>query len=796
MAGIIEQNDRADVEIAVIGMAGRFPGADNIDEFWDNLKNGVESISFISEDQLMGAGLDARLLKNPNYVKSRGGVIEDKDHFDAHFFGYTPGEAEVMNPQMRIFHECAWEALENAGYAPGCFDAAVGVYAGASSSFHWEALTFLSGKRDNATHLAVHNIANKDFLTTRLAYKLDLKGPAITIQSACSTSLVAVHLACQGILDGECDMALAGGASISSADNNGYLYQEGMILSADGHCRAFDAGASGTIGGDGAGVVVLKLLEHAIEDRDYIYAVIKGSAINNDGINKASFTAPSREAQTETIKAALRMAEAEPRSISYIETHGTGTPIGDPIEMAALKQAFNTPEKQFCAVGSVKTNIGHLDAAAGIAGFIKAALALNYRLIPASLHYEKPNPKIDFENSPFYVNARLKEWKTNGERLRAGVSSLGIGGTNAHVIMEEVPAECRVRQGDAGAGQYKLLLLSAKTGTALDNASQNLTAFLKDNPGTNLADAAYTLQVSRKVFQHRRMVVCSTVNEAVESLPDPGSTRVRSFLSREENRPVVFMFSGQGSQYIDMGLQLYREEPVFRAQMDRCFNILNPLAGTDIKALLYPDAAADGSVKLTERLNRTEMTQPLIFAVEYSLATLLMKWGLSPYAMTGHSIGEYTAACLAGVFSLEDALELVVLRGKLMQGMPPGGMLSIPLSEARLVPMLNRRVALAVVNSSSHCVVSGEFDAIDAFAEALKENGFEGKPLHTSHAFHSAMMDPILEEFETSMAQVTLNKPGIPYISNVSGGWIKAEEAVSPGYWATHLRSTVRFSAG
>jgi len=675
MPGLTKQDNITGVEIAVIGMSGRFPGAGNIDEFWENLKNGVEAVTFLSDGQLSEAGVDPRFLDNPNYIKSIGGVLENKEYFDAHFFDYTPIEAEMMEPQMRIFHECAWEALENSalyGYDPCLYDCAVGVYAGASSSFYWEALNFLSGKREEITHLAANNIANKDFLCTRLAYKFDLKGPAITVQTACSTSLVAIHLACQAILDGECKMALAGGVSISSNNASGYLYQEGMIASADGHCRAFDIRATGTIGGEGAGVVVLKLLENAIEDRDYIHAVIKGTAINNDGIKKASFTAPSREAHTETVRAAFRVAEVEPESISYIEAHGTGTPLGDPIEIEALKEGFNTSKKRFCAVGSVKTNIGHLDAAAGVAGFLKAVLALKHKLIPPSLNFEKPNPKIDFENSPFYINTRLREWKNDKYPLRAGVSSLGIGGTNAHVILEEALPEFQGTTEGFGGREYKLLLLSARTESALHKAAENLKAYLKNNPRINLADVSYTLQVGRRAFLHRQMMVCSTVNEAAGALSSPGLGKIREFVIQKEDRPVVFMFSGQGSQYVGMGLDLYRTEPVFRTEMDRCFGILNRLMARDVKEILYPAAVGNRGDE-TGQLNQTEITQPVIFAVEYALAKLLLQWGISPYAMIGHSIGEYTAACLAGVLSLEDALKVVVLKRKADAGDPRRG---------------------------------------------------------------------------------------------------------------------------
>ncbi|MCP5105272.1 MAG: polyketide synthase, partial [bacterium] len=440
-----EQATRTGLEIAVIGMSGRFPGARNIERFWENLKNGVESITFCTHEDLVAEGVDPQLLNNPDYVKTRGGVLEECEWFDASFFDYVPTEAVVMNPQVRFFHECTWEALEDAGYNPEAYPEDIGLYAGASSSFNWEAMAALSGKASGLGDLGALNLVNKDFLSTRVAYKLNLKGPSFTLFTACSTSLVAIDLACRGILTGQCRMAVAGGVEISATPKTGYLYQEGMINSPDGHCRAFDAEAKGTVSGEGIGVVVLKLLEEAEADRDYIHAVIKGTAINNDGSRKVGYTAPSITGQADAIRAALHVAEVEPESIGYIEAHGTGTPLGDPIEIQALKQVFGTENKGVCAVGTVKTNVGHLGSAAGIAGFIKTVMALKNRQIPSSLHFQTPNPAIDFENSPFYINTRLREWKSEKYPLRAGVSSFGIGGTNAHVVLEEAPRDSRGR---------------------------------------------------------------------------------------------------------------------------------------------------------------------------------------------------------------------------------------------------------------------------------------------------------------------------------------------------------------
>ena len=793
VTGDLRVNRRGD-EIAIIGMAGKFPGARNIDEFWDNLKNGIESISFMAEEELKDSGIEPGLIKNPNYVNTQGGVLEDRDCFDAFFFDYSEPEASIMDPQARVFHECAWEAVENAGYNTSTYEGTIGVYAGASSSSRWEGLMYLSDRSEEVGGFAAAQLANKDFMCTHIAYKLDLKGPAVNIQTTCSTSLVAVHMACRALLEGDCDMALAGGVSVSFEQHAGYLYQEGLIQSPDGHCRAFDANARGTISGNGTGVVLLKPFKDALANNDYIYAIIRATAINNNGTAKAGYTAPSIKGQAAVIQNALQLAEVDPETITYVETHGTGTTLGDPIEIEALKQAYNTNKRQYCAVGSVKTNIGHLDAAAGIAGLIKTVLALKNKLIPPSLHFEKANPKIDFENSPFYVNPILKEWKSEkGPRL-AGVSSFGIGGTNAHAVLEEAPGiEPRGKDKD-----LRLILLSARTETALEKITANLAEFLIKNRETHPGDTAYTLQVGRNVFEYKRMIVCSGVDNAVEALSSLPPANVKTFFSKTKNPPVVFMFPGQGAQYVNMGLELYQNISIFRDEMDRCFEILKPLLGLDIKEIIYPSGQSDQSDRpdYSDRINQTDIAQPVIFTFEYALAKLLMAWGIKPYAMIGHSIGEYTAACLAGVFSLEDALTLVGARGRLVRQMPGGSMLGVPLSQKDLEPLLNDELSLAAVNGPAYCVVSGTHGAIDAFEKRLKEKGYNCTRLHTSHAFHSRMMDPVLKEFEDLVSRVRLNKPGLPYISNVTGNWITVQDVKEPVYWAAHLRKTVKFETG
>jgi amino acid adenylation domain-containing protein len=790
------------LEIAVIGMAGRFPGAKNIEAFWDNLENGIESISFLGDDEL--EEISPGLRNNPNFVKTKGGVLEDKEYFDASFFHYTSIEAEYTAPQDRIFHECAWTALEDAGYDPESYNRLIGLYIGISSTAGWETLAGFSSTRDGSEpdSFTSYFLTDRDFLSTLIAYKLNLKGPAFSMNTTCSTSLVAIHLACQGLLSGDCDMALAGGTAVSFEDNKGYIYKEGMIMSPDGHCRAFDANAGGTIGGNGTGVVVLKRLEDAIKDRDNIYAVIKGSAVNNDGNRKVGYTAPSIEGQADVICKAHKMAEVNPGDIGYVETHGTATPLGDVTEVEALKLAFNTNKKHFCGLGSVKTNIGHLDVAAGVAGFIKTVLALKHKLIPPSLHFKTPNPQIDFENSPFYVNARLSKWKNedNDRPLRAGVSSFGIGGTNAHVVLEEWGGN-RENHDDHEEHEgrpFKLLLLSAKTPSALDTMTENLANYLKNNPGIILADTAYTLQVGRRRFPFRRKLTCADVSEAIARLTTPGSRMVQTYraASEEESKPVVFMFPGLGPQYVNMGLGLYRAEPLFREEMDRCFEILKPLMGCNLKEILYPPVISNRSNRsYMSNINGTEIAQLVIFIFEYSLAKLIMNWGIKPHAMIGYSFGEYVSACLSGVFSLEDILRLLVARGKLLGRLPPGMMLSVPLPVKDVEPLLNNQLSIGIDNGSS-CVVSGPEGAVRAFEKEMKGKKLLCTPLESTHGIHSQMMDPILKSFEKEMCKIALKPPQIPYISTVTGHWIRIEDAQSPAYWAKQLRAAVRFAEG
>ncbi|MDZ8091985.1 MAG: SDR family NAD(P)-dependent oxidoreductase [Nostoc sp. DedQUE05] len=772
--------------IAIIGMAGRFPDAKNIEEFWQNLQSGVESISLFTNEEVVSDGIEPNILSDRNYVKASA-ILKDIDLFDASFFSFNPKEAEITDPQHRIFLECALEALENAGYDSKRCDSRIGVYAGASLNNYYS----LDLNRDRLGSAQCYQTVignDKDFLTTRVSYKLNLTGPSITVQTACSTSLVATTLACQSLLNYQCDMALAGGVSIHVPQKTGYLYEPGGTLSPDGHCRAFDAKAQGTTIGNGVGIVVLKRLSDALADGDRIHAVIKGSAINNDGSGKVGYTAPSVNGQAEVIAEAMMLAGVEPETINYIEAHGTGTALGDPIEIAALSQVFrnSTIKKGFCAIASVKTNIGHLDAAAGIAGLIKTVLALKHQQIPPSLNFEQPNPQIDFANSPFYVNTTLTEWKAGSTPRRAGVSSLGIGGTNAHVILEEAP----VLEPSSPSRPWQLLVLSAKTDSALETATENLANHLQQHPDVNLADVAHTLQVGRGEFNHRRVLVCQDIEDAASALRDP--QRVLTRLVENSDRPIAFMFPGQGAQYVDMGKELYQTEPVFQEQVDFCCQLLQPHLELDLRSVIYPKESE--SKAAAEKLQQTDITQPALFIIEYALAQLWISWGISAQAMIGHSIGEYVAACLADVMSVEDALRLVAARGRLMQQLPFGAMLSVPLPEAEVRGLLNENLSLAASNAPALCVVSGTNDAIDALQNQLQ--GIDCRRLHTSHAFHSPMMETILEPFEKEVSKVKLNPPKIPFISNVTGTWITAEQATDPNYWARHLRSCVRFSEG
>ena len=798
MSGTPEQE--AQNAVAIIGMSGRFPGASGVRELWQNLVAGVESVQLLSDDELERAGVPRSIYERPDYVKACS-FLEDPDLFDAAFFDVTPREAELIDPQQRVFLECAWSAIEDAGYDVSRYEGSVGVFAGAGKNHYFvENLLSNPALLEAMGPVAATIASEKDFIATRVAYKLDLRGPSVSVQTACSTSLVAVHLACQSLLSFECEMALAGGVSISGFKPEGYLFVEGGIFSPDGHLRAFDARADGQIGGNGAAVVVLKRLEDALEDGDTIHAVIRGSALNNDGVRKVSFNAPGVDGQAQVVAEALEVAGVDPGDVGYVECHGTGTHLGDPIEVAALTQAFRqrTDAVGTCGIGSLKTNVGHLDAAAGAAGLIKAALSLEHECLVPSLHFETPNPDLALETSPFFVTTELAEWKRGDRPRYAGVSSFGMGGTNAHVVLSEAPLATRVPSEREDGPRHQLLVLSARTDAALDEACARLADHLESGPGSglDLADVAFTTQVGRRGFAARRALACADRADAVAGLRSGrGSRATCGEKVVEKGRAVAFLFSGQGSQHANMLRGLYEREPVFRAEVDRCCEVLAPHVGRDLRELFYPEPG--GEEEAGRELTRTQYTQPALFVVEYALARLWASMGVEPDAMLGHSIGEYVAACLAGVLSLDDALMLVAARGRLIGSLPEGGaMLSVRLSPDDVPPYLEEGVSVAVVNAPGMCVLAGERAALDRVRGRLKAEKVVATPLHTSHAFHSALMEPILDEFESLVRSVELSPSKRPIVSCSTGRRLSDAEATDPGYWVRHVREPVRFADG
>jgi acyl transferase domain-containing protein/acyl carrier protein len=782
--------------IAIVGIAARFPGmspGEDAGDLWRNLRDGVESIARFTEEELAQAGVDPALLADPRYVRAKG-ALDGADLFDAAFFGFTPREAEAMDPQHRVFLEHAWEALEDAACDPDRYPGKIGVWVGSGASSYLISNLLPNQERlESFGGLQVLLLNDRDFLATRASYELNLRGPSVAVQTACSTSLVAVHMACQSLLAGECDMALAGGVSISAPLRTGYLYQEGSVMSPDGCCRAFDAAASGAVEGNGCGVVALKRLADAVADGDRVYAVIRGSAVNNDGSAKVGFTAPSVEGQAEVISEALMISGVEPETIGYVETHGSGTPLGDPIEVAALTQAFRAAGAEgeaFCAIGSVKTNFGHCNTAAGVAGLIKTTLALVHKTLPPSLHYETPNPQIAFAGSPFTVCTEARPWESDGPR-RAGVSSFGLGGTNAHVVLEEAP---ETESGDSPTRPKELLVISARTPAALEAATTRLIEHLDAHPDLDLADVAWTLQTGRKAFEHRRVVVAR----------DRSSLHGPSVSGKGKGKKlVVFLFPGLGDQRVDMARELYETEPFFREQVDLCADKLVPWLGADLRDVLFSPGEWMRKVEKPKllrapsepsRLDRTEFAQPACFVVEYALGRLLMEWGLEPQALIGYSLGEYVAACLSGALALDDALELVARRAKLIQDLPGGAMLAVPLPEDEVRPLLSEGLDLSATNGPHFCVVGGSDERIAELDRRLAERGVTCMRLRTTHAFHSGMMEPAMARV-TAMSK-PMQAPRIPFVSNVTGTWITAEDLADPGYWARHMRSPVRFAEG
>ena len=782
-----KKRDRSSSPIAIIGMAGRFPGANSIQELWDVLRDGKETISFFTPEEL-DPSIPETLRNDPLYVPARG-IIPTAKEFDAAFFGLNPKIAEVMDPQQRLFLEIAWEVLEQAGHLSSHFDGRIGVYAGTGMNTYYKN-NILPNKKvmDRIGSFLADTFNEKDYIASRTAYQLNLKGPAVSVHSACSTSSLAIAQAVEAIRNGQCDVALAGGSSVTAPIHIGHLYQDGSIMSPDGRCRPFDENARGTIFSDGAGVVLLKRLEDAERDGDIIHGIIKGIGINNDGGNKGSFTAPSTEGQADAISLALLDAEVNPSEISYIETHGTATPVGDPIEIEGLKMAFGEQaENGFCAIGSIKSNMGHLTGAAGVSGVIKTILALKNRQIPASLGFENPNPSIDFENSPFYVNNKLSPWNSESPR-KAGISSFGVGGTNVHIVVEEYENKKVISD---SARPLQLLTWSAKSEHSLEGYQKALGEFLEPSSDVSLSDVAHSLSQTRDVFANRSFAIAGNMTEAKETLLSKDNKYIKTNQLKVVPSELAFLFPGQGSQYLQMGKSLYDEESVFRNAVDQCAELLRSNLKLDIRDIIYPEV---DSTEAEEKLKDTKFTQPALFVIEYALSQLWMSWGIKPTLLCGHSIGEFVAAHLAGIFSLEDALHLITMRGKLVSELPGGSMLSVRSTIDDVKHLIPDTLSIAAINSDRLIVISGPNNDVENFAEILNKESIANKLLLTSHAFHSTMMDPVLDVFEAEVKKVTLNVPRLPIVSTVTGTWLTDSEATNSAYWTNHLREAVNFS--
>ncbi|MDT7830902.1 SDR family NAD(P)-dependent oxidoreductase [Flavobacteriaceae bacterium S356] len=778
-----DQEENKD-KIAIVGIDCRLPGANNAQEFWENLVKEKESLVEFTEEELKEAGVSPKTYNNPNYVRRRG-VVRDAEMFDAEFFNFTPREAELLDPQHRLFLECAWHALEDGGIDPFNTDKKVAVFGGTGSPYHLldtiENESVL--KYANGTSIITSN--DKDYVTTRVSYKLNLKGPSINVQSACSTSMVGVVMGIDSLLSYQSDVVLAGGATVELPVTKGYTYQEGSLESPDGKCRTFDKDAQGTVFSRGCGVVALKRLEDAIEDKDHIYAVVLGGAINNDGNRKAGYTAPSVQGQVEVITEALEFSGISPRSISMVEAHGTATPVGDPIEVSSLTEAFSqyTDDKQYCALGSVKTNIGHTDVASGVASLIKTSLSLKHGIIPASLNYNESNPAINFNESPFFVNTKTKQWEKNGVPRRALINSFGVGGTNACVILEEPPQLKKAEEKE----QYDSLFLSAHSKNSFENYCKEVKAYLEEHPDTNLSQFAHTSRVARKPMKYKAVFPFKEYTDLLQSLEKSSPLRQATLASKD----LVFMFPGQGNQFINMGRELYENIPDFKECIDYCATTLQAIIGIDIRTIIFP--SDEDQEKSKEQIDHTYITQPAIFMISYALANTLQNYGVKPEKLIGHSVGEYVAAAIAGIMSLEDALKSVAIRGKLVFDLPQGSMLAVLMSEEELLKILPKELCVAVINSPELVVVSGETQHIEAFAKKLKEDKVFNKLLPTSHAFHSTMMEPCLEEYANFFKTVSLHVPKIPVISTVTGKVLTDEEAQSQEYWINHVVDPVRF---
>ncbi|MCG5048741.1 acyltransferase domain-containing protein [Pectobacterium brasiliense] len=781
-----QQEQFRDKDIAIVGMSARFPGAEDTAIFWQNLLDGVETISTFSEEELRESGIEEEMIASPNYIRRRG-ILGNAQHFDANFFDITPRDAEIMDPQHRVFLECCWHAFEDAGYVPASYPGKVGIFGGTGTAWHLSKVNAHPEVQKYASGASVVTNNDKDYVTTRVSYKLNLKGPSVNVQTACSTAMVAVVMGMNSLLNGESDLIVAGGVSVDTPERRGYPYMQGGMESADGRCYAFDSRANGTVFSRGAGVVLLKRLNDAIRDGDHIYAVLKGGAVNNDGNLKAGFTAPSIDGQIAVAKQAIANAQLDPATINFVEAHGTATALGDPIEFTSLTQTFQeyTDKTQYCRLGSVKTNIGHTDAASGMASLIKASLALETGKLPASLHFESPNPNIEFETSPFIMNTELSELEPSETPHRALVNSFGVGGTNACVILEAAPS---LKAGDTHDNSLLVLPFSAKSRTALEDMKHRLRDYINAHDDANLADIAYTLQVGRQKFSHSTAIIGKDRDSLLAKLDQPSLVVTQQ---GKNQKSVVFMFPGQGNQYVNMARELYDTYDVFRASLDQCCDYLEPILDVNLTSIIFQD----GDNIAESRINETQFTQPSLFVIEYSLAKLWMSWGIQPDVMIGHSVGEYVAACLSGVFSLEDALKAVAMRGKMVQALPAGDMLAVLLDEESLKAKLHgSKLEIAAVNYPGLCVIAGASNDVARFQQQLEDSNIFCKHLDTSHAFHSHMMEPMLPAFKKVIDSITLHAPQIPFVSTVNGEWVTEELAKNSDYWVRHVRNPVLFS--
>jgi acyl transferase domain-containing protein/thioesterase domain-containing protein/acyl carrier protein len=777
-------------DIAIVGMSGRFPGARDVDELWRRVARGDDCLSDFTEAELRAAGVERATMLDDHYVR-RNGVLDDVEMFDPAFFGFGVRDASVMDPQHRVLLECAWEALETAGILPEAFPGSIGVFAGCGANTYLlhNLLTNRQLMDELGWFLVRHTGNDKDFLSTGLSYRLDLRGPSINVQTACSTSLVAVHLAVQSLVAFECDLALAGGATVEVPHRVGYRYQDGEILSPTGRCRAFDAASDGTVLTSGGGMVALRRAPDAVADGDPILALIRASAVNNDGARKVSYLAPSVDGHADVVREALELAEIDARTITLLEAHGTGTAVGDPIEVAALTEAFRTytSDTGFCRLASTKPNIGHLDTAAGVASLIKVVQALRNRELPPVANHTGPSPLLDLESTPFTLSNICTPWDSDGPR-RAGVSSLGVGGTNAHVVVEEAPAPAASPPSLPGP---QALCISARTTRAVEDTAARLASFIESTPDVGLADVAWTLTKGRRSMARRRVVVAEDARDAVAQLrhPRPGRTYEADVVA--EPPDVVFLFPGGGAQYAGMTSGLDDRFDEFHRTLSEGIDAVQSLTGVDLRPGFKPDADP-------ERIRQADVSLPAVFLTDVALARQWIAWGIRPDALVGHSLGEYAAAHIAGVLNLDDAIRVVATRARLMMQASGDGtaMLSVALAPEQVEPILPEGLSLAVVNSPVDCVLSGTASAATRFAEMLSERGIEHAVLPLALAAHSSLLDPILEDFGRVMADVRLAEPTIPYVSNLTGTWINADEARSPRYWVDHLRHTVRFAEG